>query len=380
MRTVFSTHFQVAHVWAQQQQEFGISGSLYFEGNTIYSYGHHFPISTIVKNIEGESAYVFNSNHYSSSTAKHKYAVCRAIPSNATMFTNQGCYFPEIRTEGKRTFYNHYDDAVKFVIERLNGIVSLIQKQQKARSKDYADEICDMVNTMNSWIGFWTIDKESKWFDYDCTKHKYIVKSQPSAFDYVTKKLRKCQTRNIWGLSLLQSVEIQRCMEIMINAGFYGIDISREQAYQLIAEYANEDLENSSAVKKAREAERRYVRRKNDKSIKEDMSKLEEWRNKKIYNWNPCYYFEKCKGWNTALKVSGNEIVTSKGIYLDFEEGKRLWKLIQMFEEKGFKHDLAVDTNGYKWAFNDYKNHVLTAGCHKIPFSECKRIAEIMNW
>ena len=46
-RTVFDNSM-VAHVWAQQGQDFGRSnnGNLYFEGPTIFSYGSHFPIAS----------------------------------------------------------------------------------------------------------------------------------------------------------------------------------------------------------------------------------------------------------------------------------------------------------------------------------------------
>lgn len=53
----------------------GKANSMFIEGNTIYSYGHHFPIA-IRK--EGKVAW-FNSSGYSKTTAIHKGRVRRAL-------------------------------------------------------------------------------------------------------------------------------------------------------------------------------------------------------------------------------------------------------------------------------------------------------------
>ena len=79
-RHVFPTA-QVAHIWAQRnpEQVDGRSGgrsNLYFEGDTIYSYGGHFPIATFIEN--GKFV-LFTNDGYSSTTAKHKGYVARAL-------------------------------------------------------------------------------------------------------------------------------------------------------------------------------------------------------------------------------------------------------------------------------------------------------------
>lgn len=37
MKKVFSTHSEVAHIWAQQNQREGEASNMFFEGDTIYS-------------------------------------------------------------------------------------------------------------------------------------------------------------------------------------------------------------------------------------------------------------------------------------------------------------------------------------------------------
>lgn len=79
MKTVFSNRM-VAHVWAQQSQDEGrgSGGNFYFSGNTIYSYGSHFPIAKFY----GANTVVMTTRGYSNSTSKHIGYVRNAIPSH----------------------------------------------------------------------------------------------------------------------------------------------------------------------------------------------------------------------------------------------------------------------------------------------------------
>lgn len=72
VKQVLDNHM-VAHVWAQQTQEFGRSsnGNFYFRGDTIYSYGTHFPIARFVTNAAGERAVLFTTDRNSVTTAQH---------------------------------------------------------------------------------------------------------------------------------------------------------------------------------------------------------------------------------------------------------------------------------------------------------------------
>ena len=73
---------EVAHLWAHQAQAHARnSGStLKFDGKTIYSYGHHFPISTFVQDMRGEEVVLFTTRTYGVTTAKHCGYVRNAIP------------------------------------------------------------------------------------------------------------------------------------------------------------------------------------------------------------------------------------------------------------------------------------------------------------
>lgn len=71
-KTVFNNS-EVAHVWAQRTHSNGRnqSGSLFFEGGRIYSYGRHYLLGEFIYNNSNEIAVIINTDHYSTTTAKH---------------------------------------------------------------------------------------------------------------------------------------------------------------------------------------------------------------------------------------------------------------------------------------------------------------------
>lgn len=78
---------EVPHLWFHKVQDSAknSNGSLYFQGDTIYSYGSHFPIA---KHITAgkKSAVLFTTRDYSVTTSGHKSAVRSAIPQGVTVF------------------------------------------------------------------------------------------------------------------------------------------------------------------------------------------------------------------------------------------------------------------------------------------------------
>jgi hypothetical protein len=73
---------QCAHVWAQQTQQDGRSpkGQMYFHGDTIFSYGAHYPIARYTDaTLNGARVVLFNSEKNSPTTGTHKDCVKRAL-------------------------------------------------------------------------------------------------------------------------------------------------------------------------------------------------------------------------------------------------------------------------------------------------------------
>lgn len=72
MKTVFTNVSEIAHLFANQTQETARNtGNFYFNGDTIYSYGSHFPIAKHVVNEANLKGLLFTKCSYSNTTSKH---------------------------------------------------------------------------------------------------------------------------------------------------------------------------------------------------------------------------------------------------------------------------------------------------------------------
>lgn len=81
MKKVFNSLDMVCHVWAQRNQDYGrtSNNNIFFHGDTIYSYGHHFPLATFIEDKNGIEYVLYNNDSYSVSTSNHQSILLRAI-------------------------------------------------------------------------------------------------------------------------------------------------------------------------------------------------------------------------------------------------------------------------------------------------------------
>lgn len=79
-------NIEVAHIWANGQKASGKGSNLFFEGDTIYSYGRHFPIARRVVMGNGDVHYIVNPARYSVSTSKHQTYVRGAIAGDCPRY------------------------------------------------------------------------------------------------------------------------------------------------------------------------------------------------------------------------------------------------------------------------------------------------------
>jgi len=134
MRHVYPNH-EIPHLWAHQSQDEArnSTGSLYFEGPTIYSYGSHFPIARHVTNVRGEKAVLFTTDHHSVTTSGHCSAVAGAIPPNVPVFR-----VPHLRN-GWSELPDHADNVESYV----RRISELLGKAKRARvNRDWLEREC----------------------------------------------------------------------------------------------------------------------------------------------------------------------------------------------------------------------------------------------
>lgn len=77
MKKVFSSNSELAHVWAQQIQDYGTANNMTFKKDTIYSYGY-WPMAKFM----GPDVVLFRNWVYSSSTGRHMDLTRSALHSD----------------------------------------------------------------------------------------------------------------------------------------------------------------------------------------------------------------------------------------------------------------------------------------------------------
>lgn len=101
MKTVFSDISTVAHLWANKAQgEARNSGNFFFSGDTIYSYGYHFPIAKHMAGSQGENGVLFTERTYSNTTATHIQVVRQAANHLNIIY----CFNPDASNEANYNF------------------------------------------------------------------------------------------------------------------------------------------------------------------------------------------------------------------------------------------------------------------------------------
>lgn len=108
----------VSHLWANKQQDYARNSfkNFYFDGDTIYSYGSHFPIAKHFKDVV-----LFTLRSYSNTTAKH----ISYVRSAASHLTKVYC-----KDVVAASFGNHSDN-VKYWLDNINRIAQSLPKAKK---------------------------------------------------------------------------------------------------------------------------------------------------------------------------------------------------------------------------------------------------------
>lgn len=118
MKTVF-TNSELTHVWANQSQTHGKGSNMFFEYDSIYSYGYHFKIAKHMTNQNGQKCVLFNDKSYSNTTSKHQSLVWRSIPTNVHFFK-------------VKTIFENIETATNAHLENLNNY---LEYAEQAKSK-----------------------------------------------------------------------------------------------------------------------------------------------------------------------------------------------------------------------------------------------------
>lgn len=135
---------EIAHLWAHKTQSSARNGrNFYFEGDTIYSYGSHFPIARHVE-FNGKHYVLFTTRSYSATTAKHVNLVRRAV-SHLTVFNVNNVLS-----------YGGQPEHSQNVADYRDRVKDLAAKSKRARQNKglIATFAIDLLTEANNYIDF----------------------------------------------------------------------------------------------------------------------------------------------------------------------------------------------------------------------------------
>lgn len=119
MKRKFSTIEDCIHTYAQFSQDQGESGNVFFYGNTLYSYGHHFPLAHKTQNDKGQTAVLLNGRTYSNSTTRHQQ-ITQAATRQYRQIVSYGLdRYSGADQDGHRRNESHYILEFRGIAEKL---------------------------------------------------------------------------------------------------------------------------------------------------------------------------------------------------------------------------------------------------------------------
>ena len=154
MKQVFNNN-EVAHVWANQQQNEGrnAQGNFYFKGATIYSYGSHFPIATMVDN-----NVLFTLRSYSNTTAKQVSKTRQAISHKNIIW----CY--DVPVNLKYAQSEHENNLNRWKKE-IQAVFAELGNKKIRNTQDRINTILNHIKRLETYCNYFKLpikDKELK--------------------------------------------------------------------------------------------------------------------------------------------------------------------------------------------------------------------------
>lgn len=408
----FGSAWDVAHLWANQMQIYArcYRTNVHFHKNEFYSYST--VIGTIVTARNGQRVYVLDMSHISHTTRSHQAFMEDSIPEGEIKFFVEGAKSADYKRVGNKIRPTGYDRGRKAIYSMLLEAIELLDKSYRARTNKliYLGNARKAIDNARCYIQLFGYDRTQYWYGgYDLRRigrksaiwkefsdygKMYDIATEFHPYDdpseYTIRLLKLCVTLVACDVLVKDSVSDKDWAYIQEKYfSLYDKESCKAErmVYNKWLEHKNEVVRRQYERERI-EQEKQWAileeewRKEDEKRIEQDNAEIEAWHGGATrYLHLTSTKYRHSSAYNTWLRVHNGHIETSKGICLSFQEGERLWKIVRAFEAgHEFRHELALDLNDHHWEFNEYKDHVLHAGCHLIPFFECQRIADQMGW
>ena len=178
MKRVYSRNEEVAELWAAQDQDFARNrqGNFYFNGNTIYSYGRHFPIA-MIENRFHRTFILNNSRRYSMTTNRHQSLVRWTISRSLSMWP---CL--DLPLYGDEVNFNGYLESQQTQFSQYIKDLQNTRKQIMPTREDF-DNIIQKLNKVAYYL--FNVNQKYKLSDF----------IRPVELDYLFAKVEERQQR-----------------------------------------------------------------------------------------------------------------------------------------------------------------------------------------
>ena len=292
MKKVFSSHSEVAHIWASQSQNEGRAGNIFFDNGVIYSYGLHFPVARFAP--EYGNIVLFTDRGYSSSTGKHKSLIRAAIPS------------------GYQIIY--CDDPTRGADHNLY------------------EWMCE-VNRLRR--------------DFAAKTHRI------SRGNIAVEIFKECESAIVY------------CMALKIAAPAWSEETNDEMTAR---DYVYELAKARDVKKEAKQKERERL------AAIDAGDRLQMWQDGQNVPQNGFIYCD------TALRLKGDQIQTSRGANIPVADALKLWPLLLRVKSSGKTLEAGLhQINLGPYRFNSFDGATLIVGCHSIAWDQLQKMAIELN-
>ncbi|MDE2103155.1 MAG: hypothetical protein KGL39_38270 [Patescibacteria group bacterium] len=361
-RHVYPTS-EVPHLWANQTQQDARNpqGNLFFEGATIYSYRHSWPLATIYRKGKGKHARTLvltNSERYGTTTARHQYIVNSAC----SQFDQIAVPYPAVRAD---LTDSHHVNNVMYL---QDVAADLLKKAMQGRSdwhvqygRERSQGLITQATQYMQWFGLkgkrpvWPADD---WRVAEQRMHR-ILNPDPASLN--TRERERAQRQ--------QRARAQ--LEAQFNV--YADEVRAYNAACVAAAGANTlELWRAHQPIPDRDIPMPYL----------SYTLLKKWR---AAGFDVPQRSGRGSGYlPMALRLSadGQQIETTRGARIPVDHAPRLWRLIEACRasQREYVRNGHTEHAGVYAIDKVAADGTLTAGCHVIPYAELRLMALALGY
>ena len=336
-RHVYPTS-ELPHLWAHQAQADARNpqGNLFFEGPTIYSYRHSWPLATIHKHKKKGVLVLTDSDTYSNTTTQHQHAV-RMACSHLTQIAVP-CPLAQTPSMHQGNL-DYFKKEINKLHDQAKRVLSVHAVEWRENN---ANELHDQERKYRAYFGIRT--KQAPMPDF-----KPLIE----------------RARSIENPDPIRDAKRHRAK------------IAREKSNEKRAETFRADYLAKIAEARTLAAEN-VEKWKNGENVSLHVSHPNRWN---LPNWQRLAIADikdDLVQLPVMLRIKGDQIETSQGATIPLDHAPRIWKFVCRVMQSGTPYE----RNGH----TEHAGHfpidrvdidgTLKAGCHTIPFSEIQRIAD----